>query len=578
MPRRRFLPGSLGLFLACTFLGPGTSLAQISVQAGLTPGKISLGDHAQLTVQVRGASQLPAQPVISIEGVDVEPSGIAQNTSIDGSGKVQVMVSYSYLLSAEKVGDYPIPAQSITVEGNVYQTTPLLLKVVEGSSTADQYQPILKLEAGKTEVYEGEVIPLTITLMVHRNTNITEPPNIQLPREGFAMKRFQRNPDQAVEQSGGNIYQVLHYRTSINAIKSGTLTLGPAEAKVELLVPDGSGRRDPFGGMNARQRSFKVVSEPQTIVAKPLPAAGKPDNFNGAVGNFTLQIQAQPLKLVEGDPIAATLYISGTGNFESLTAPEMESSEGWRLYPAKLVQENRNSGLEPGGVAFSQVLIPDRVHPKLPPFVLHFFNPESGQYVTAKTEALPLQISPNPQKAVAAQTGAESASNSGIRDFTFQSKDTPAENLQGTLTISRSSGTLFPLAATAFTGIPPLWVHGVGGGLCLGLLGWSLRKRWKQRARPKETQRSAPPKATDLLRQLRSERASLRTFYALADEFLTAWSREHQHPLPATVAATEAIQRIRLRRSFYCYGAEPQADQPVPESEHQEILQVLKDF
>ena len=573
MPRRLL---SFPYLLACFFSMVGLSSAQISVQAGLSPNKIAIGDHAQLTIQIRGASKLPTQPAIIVDGLQIEPSGMAQNTSINGNtGQVQVQVSYTYLLSAEKIGDYPIPAQDINVEGQIYKTAPLTLKVMEAAAVPNEYQPLIELEVAKQEVYEGEVVPITITLMINRNSNFTEPPNVQLTREGFAMKRFQRNPDQSVEEHNGAIYQVIRYRTSLHAIKAGKLTLGPAEAKVELLVPDGSGRRDPFGSMSARQKTFKLSSNTLSITAKPLPTTGKPDNFSGAVGNFTVQIQAQPLKLTEGDPIAATLYINGTGNFESLSAPEMESAEGWRLYPAKLVQENRNSGLESGSVAYSQVLIPEKVLPKIPSFVLNYFNPDIGQYVTAKTDPLPLQITANPNKP---GTGSKPAVESGVKDFSFTDPTVPREDLQGALGIERSMGTLLPLASAPVAGFSPWWIHGMGGAILLGILGSALLSKLRSQAIPREALLSAPPKAADLLRQLRGERGSLRSFYSLADEFLAAWSRDHQRPFPATPSAQEVVERIRKRRNFYCYGAEPQADQPVPASEHQEIVTALKDF
>ena len=140
MPRR--IP-SLLLLLALLFSMAGLASAQITVLAGLSPGKIAVGDHAQLTIQIRGATKLPNQPAIIIDGLQVEPSGMAQNTSINGNGQVQVQVSYTYLLSAENVGDYPIPAQDITVEGQVYKTAPLNLKVMEAAAVPNEYQPLV---------------------------------------------------------------------------------------------------------------------------------------------------------------------------------------------------------------------------------------------------------------------------------------------------------------------------------------------------------------------------------------------------------------------------------------------------
>lgn len=569
---------ALFLLLVLGMLGLATSSqAQISVQAGVTPGQISVGDHAQLSIQIRGVSKIPQQPSIEIEGLEVQPAGTAQSVNIDGNtGKTMISIVYTYLLSSDKAGDFEIPALDLTVEGQAFKTQALKLKVVEGAAAPEEYQPILSLETGKSEVFEGEVFPLTITLKVHQNTNLTEFPFPQLPRENFAMKRFQRNPDQSIQELNGALYRVFNYRTSISAIKSGELSLGPADAKVELLVPDGTGRRDPFGGMSARQRTFKIKSNPLMIKVKPLPEAGKPANFSGAVGSFTVQIQAQPLKVVEGDPIAATIYVNGTGNFESISAPEMEKQDGWRLYPAKLVQENRNSGMEPGTIAYSQVLIPDQVQQVIPPFALAYFNPESGTYAVAKTEPIPIQVVPNPNKAAAAKTGISAPS--GIRDYSFTDKSVSGESLEGILGIQRSNGPLLPLASTSVATPIPWLVHGISGSLLLGILATSIFKKQGQKQAAKVEKQAPPAKAADILKRLRGERTSLRTFYTQAGEFLTAWQRETNRPLPTESSTGEAVKRIQMRRNFYCYGANADADQPVPASEYEEILDALKQF
>ena len=256
-PRSSYSPTWLvPALLACLAYGLfiSSAQAQVTVQAGINPPEIAVGDHAQLSIHVRGISQVIQQPEIAIPDLEVQPAGTAQSVNIGPDGRAVVSAAYTYLLTAEKAGEYNIESLDITVEGQVYKTQPLKLKVVEGNAANDQYQPILKLETGKTEVYEGEVFPLAITLLVHQNSNLTDLPFPQLPRENFAMKRFQRNPDQNIVELNGAIYRAFNYRTSLNAIKSGDLELGPAEAKVDLLVPDGTGRRDPFGGISARQR------------------------------------------------------------------------------------------------------------------------------------------------------------------------------------------------------------------------------------------------------------------------------------------------------------------------------------
>ncbi len=563
------------IFLLAWSTAAAPAQNEVGVTGTLTPSTVGAGRIAAFSIRITGAPRADAAPQVSVPGLEIEGPMMQMNQTFS-NGRVSAFTDYLFQITTDTPGEYQIPEIEVRVGGQAYKTQPQVLKVTEGTPMPPEYEPKLKLEVGKTEVFEGEVIPLSISLAVHQNTNLTELPFPQLPRDNFAMKRFQRNPDQNIEEQSGNIYRVFTYRTAIHAMKSGDLSLGPAEMRVEALVPDGSGIRDPLGGLSARQHSFKIKSNALAIKVKPLPDAGKPANFSGAVGNFLLQVQAQPTRLMVDDPIAATLYVSGTGNFESLAAPELESTEGWRSYPAKLVQENRQSGLEPGSVAYSQVLMPEKELPALPPFVLNFFNPEIGQYVTVKSDPIPLQIQPNPKKSAAA-TPSEAASSA--RDFASTEKAIPKEDLKGVLTVLGSHGAWLDLSCKTPTGSFPAWgIHAAGGGLVLLLAGAGCARRLKARAAARPARTDPVPKSADLLRKLRTETASLRGFYTTAEAFLTAWQREQAKPLPGTGPAAEVANRIRMRHDFFCYGGGGSSDQPVPDSEQREILEALRQF
>ncbi len=578
MHRLPFLLRLCFLLLCCSSVQ-----AQVSVTAGLSQNQVTLGEQVQLSLQVRGTTRPPQVPEITVPGLDIQNAGASQSTQIDGNtGQIQMSVNYGFLINAQQAGEFDIPAIELNIDNQIYKTQPLHLKVLDagapGSAPPDQFSPIIKIETSKNEFYESEVVQLTVTLLLHRSTNLQEQPNINVTKDNFAMKRLQGSRDQRLQNINGVQYQAIIFVTSVNAIKSGDLVLGPADAKLNMLVPDGTGRRDPFGMMNGKAKNYKIVSNVLNLKVKPLPEAGKPANFSGAVGKFTTQIQAQPNKVMEGDPIAATLYINGVGNFESLDAPSMTPTDGWRQYPAKLVQENRNVGLEQGQVVYSQVLIPDKVQTQLPAFFLTFFNPETATYETARTDALPLQVVPNPAKANATNATA-GPTTTGIRDFSFEGKDTPKEDLQGVLSVLRSPGTMLSLTSPSMSLRYPWIVHGVGG-LGLAALAFVVgKRRLVAQARVRAAQAAdAPIKAAELLRQVKAEQSSLQKFYRLAADYLTAWQREGNRPWPTDEARVQAAQQIRLKRDFYNFGSAEAAAQPVPPAEFQEVLATLQKF
>lgn len=566
MPTSPLAHFPLLLFLTWSFLTL-TTQAEIGVQGALSPQKVALGDQTQLTIQIRGTNSPPPQPDIQVAGLEIQPAGTTRSISIGPGGQV-VFVSYTYLVTPDKIGDYQIPAQELTIEGQKYSTQPLTLNVVETAALPDDYQPILRLECGKTEVFEGEIFPMTISVMIHQDTGLNELPMPQLPRENFTMKRFHSKPERTSTEFKGVNYIVFHYRTSISALKPGDLTLGPAELKLDVLVPDPSRRRDPFGGVGARSKTYRIKSDPLTIKSKPLPTEGKPQNFSGAVGNFALQVQAHPLALKEGDPISATLYVSGTGNFETLVSPEMEDQDGWRLYPSKLAQENRNSGLEPGSVVFTQVIIPETVKAAVPSFVLNFFNPESGSYGVVKSNPLPLQVTAVPKTAAKSEA-------TGVKDYSTTSAPPPKESLKDILGLQYSPSPLLPLTMASPSINSTKIVHGTAIALLIGIFGWALMRKLHV-SRKIKLERPAPAlSSSQILHQLRQEHGSLRSFYSMAAEFLKTWESENPNThVGDALAATK--RQIHQRRDFYAYGAATDSTQSVPASEHSEILAALK--
>ena len=80
-----------------------------------------------------------------------------------------------------------------------------------------------------------------------------------------------------------------------------------------LQIPSASGRR-------LVDERFNLKSKVVTIKSKELPKEGKPSDFSGAIGKFSLDLQADPLKVNIGDPIALRFTISGNGGFEFIDA------------------------------------------------------------------------------------------------------------------------------------------------------------------------------------------------------------------------------------------------------------------
>ena len=219
--------------------------------------------------------------------------------------------------------------------------------------------------------------------------------------DGFALDKL-TEPDQRQEQTPDGPFQVLDFATVLTPLRSGTLTVGPAEMGLSMMVRGRGGGRgfdrffnDPFFG--GEQRRLEVTSDPLTLNVQPLPEAGKPADFSGAVGTFDFEVKAAPLDVAAGDPVTVTLTMRGTGSLENVTPPTIPAGDGLRVVSAAANQP----GSQPAAAAnvaertYEQVVIPERAGTmNLPALRFSWFDPTTGTYKTASHPVIPLVVSP----------------------------------------------------------------------------------------------------------------------------------------------------------------------------------------
>ena len=257
--------------------------------------------------------------------------------------------------------------------------------------------------------------------------------------------------------------------------------------------------------------------------------------------------------------------LNGTGNFDAITAPQLESTDGWRQYAPRVTQENRAWGTEPGRKSFTQILIPEKNLTEIPAFIYTFFDPETGTYVTRKSTPIALKVN--------GEFKAPANPAIGSKDFDAPpDANVPTEELGDILAHPLTSGVLIPTAAATLP-VHPLLLHGVPGLLLALLLGAGLQRRLRAAAAARRPAPGAPREPAAVMADLRREGASRQTFYTLVSEYLTAFSYHRKEP-PAANAALTSVLRTRDR---WLYGAaDPAALQPVPADERRQTLEVLR--
>ena len=165
--------------------------------------------------------------------------------------------------------------------------------------------------------------------------------------------------------------------------------MGPATVSVTTLSERAGGHGFFFGGTVRQVR--EVASQSLVLDVQPLPENGKPADFSGAVGRFTLDVKAAPLQLAAGDPVTLTYSLRGEGELSSAAPPALVGSDTLRVYPVQSVATP--AGSPEGTRMFEQVVIPQRPGTvRLPAPRFSFFDPEARAYRVAAAQPITLTV------------------------------------------------------------------------------------------------------------------------------------------------------------------------------------------
>jgi hypothetical protein len=492
----RFLAAWMLALLA--MMGAVASGADVSVKASVNRGVTVAGDPVQYQIRVVNAKKEADAPEVSAQGLEIRYLGPSSSNvvRISGGGFFrETTTTYVYQVTAEKDGTYTIPAVDVIVDGQKYRTEPVAL-AVQKSAVADaerpQVQGFAEVILSKKTAYVGEVIPVELKLYIDSRVRWQTAAMPEISGEGFTKQKMPEPARPKQETRDGREYDVMIFKTAITPGKAGRISIGPAEILYNAQVPRArrSGPRslfdifddDVFGdSFFSQTQQVKVKAPAVELTVKPLPAAGKPRDFSGAVGSFQFSAFGSPRLVKMGDPVTMKLTVTGRGNFDRMDAPMLKDPTGWRAYPpsSNFAKDDGDAIGIRGTKTFEMAVIPEEAKSQMPVFSFSYFDPEAEKYVTLLSEPATLSVEggkPSSQPRVAAEPAPETGAEAGA--IAPKTGPSPADILGLRYDAGAGAGSFEPLYAMRefkLAQIAPLVV-------LLGLLAFRLRRRPDARA------------------------------------------------------------------------------------------------
>ena len=403
----------------------GHAFADVGARASVDRPRVGVGEPVELNVTIKGAQGVSA-PDVQIDGFLVSYLGPSTSVSIV-NGVMSSSVTHMYSLLPQREGHFTIGPIAVDVSGKKLETNPVTVEVVPasavrsagvdqdtGQTAAADDRLRLQLTVDKQRAYVNQAIPARVQLLVGRGgIGGIEPPKLEA--EGFLVKPV-GEPKQSEVIIDGETWQLVEFDMTVVPIRSGALTLGPATLESQVRVRQRPSRNRPPSPFQAQQDFFeqffgrdsmfeefftqivpvRLRAEPVQIEVLPLPEEGRPADFSGAVGHFSLDAKTIPSAVTVGEPVTVTMTVSGEGNFDTVTAPQLSVDPGqFKRYEPKVTDSGEGAAVSQK--VFEQVVIPlDTAVHELPAVHFSSFNPSAGRYETVTKGPFPLAVKPAP--------------------------------------------------------------------------------------------------------------------------------------------------------------------------------------
>ncbi len=373
--------------------------AQLAIVAHAA-GTVGACEPLDLSVAVSAPGTVAPRLVApSLAPFDVMRSATMPHEARDSRAVPSLTVEYRYTLVAGEPGAYIIPAFEARLGSASARTAPLRVVVTPAKGGGDpevltrariDTGDRIELRAAEPDtVYVGQQADYTVAVFINaamrdrlRRNPTFYPPDMQsvlaydLPGGG----------SQRTSPAVSRCFDALVYRRALFPLQAGRLVVPPAQLTYAL----------PVGvSFFSREESHELQTDSAVVVAIDAPAAGRPPDFDGAVGRLQLAMRVESATGRVGDPLTLTLRLSGTGNIKLMPRPRLALS-GATLVPSDVRVQVDSSGRWIGGVKeFDWILTPRAAGPLvLPPVRYSYFDPELRRYRAAVAPAITVGVQP----------------------------------------------------------------------------------------------------------------------------------------------------------------------------------------
>lgn len=391
-------------FLLLALFTAGYSV-NLDFQASIDRNQLAIDEDVTVTFQISGDNikdNLPfpePQPSNDFKLLNKNNyQSSSQNISIVNGRMTRSTIktfTFQFTFKPLKTGQLQIPGFKFQYQDFQRELGPT--NVMVGKEAPESRDVDLSLRFSKNSMYINEQALLTVTIRQKENSavqNINAPDIEKELKKYFWIKPMAEGWPGRRENIGNEMCRVFTRSFIVFPILDGQVRI--PSIPLQYTVAERQTRRrsndpfsDPFfdGFMdNVSTRAKTKYSAPVTVEVRSVPDKGRPQDYNGAVGEFSMSGSVDKREVKAGDALNLKLTVTGRGNEKSIGALHFKNAEKFEVFDPEIqsAADIKNNQLFVTKT-FRFVLIPQiEGNQTLGPVSLYFYNPAKGAYDSAQ--------------------------------------------------------------------------------------------------------------------------------------------------------------------------------------------------
>lgn len=385
------------LLVSITGLFAPSAEAQAPITARVDRNALTIDEQVVLNVTITGDFRKIPQPDLTNLGSFVVVSSSTSTQVSIVNGEMTSQSVFIYHLQPLQAGELEIGPLGVNIDGVLYQTDPIQLEVFasgtplvpQSQNSPDSDTPptlpgeeyFVTADVDNPNPYLGQQIIYTFRIYQALGFPPGQPDYTPPPFTDFWSHEIIA-PAHYTTELKGIAYTVTEIMTALFPANLGSITIEPAS----LVIPGGLLNPD-----------IRLEAEPIVVEVKPLPEEGKPENFGGAVGQYSIRAMLSESEVVVNDPLTLVVEIQGTGNIETLAEPTLPEMEKWRLFESSSYSDvDAQDGRISGKRTFERLVVPGQSGELVfEPISFSYYDPQTQSYQTIQTDPMPITVLPD---------------------------------------------------------------------------------------------------------------------------------------------------------------------------------------